>query len=68
VIFELGYFVGRMGRARVCVLHKDSVEILSDYQGVLYVAMDDGGAWKMRLAGELKNAGIEIDLNKAIDD
>jgi predicted nucleotide-binding protein len=65
VVFELGYFIGKMGRSKVCVLHKESVEILSDYQGVLYVPMDKQGAWRLRLVKELKSAGIEIDLNKA---
>ena len=63
VIFELGYFVGRLGRSRVCALHKGNVEILSDYQGVIYVPMDDAQAWQLRLAGEIKAAGIDVDLN-----
>ena len=47
VIFELGYFVGRLGRSRVCALHKGNVEILSDYDGVIYVAMDDPQGWRI---------------------
>ena len=66
VIFELGYFVGRLGRGRVCALHKGSVEIPSDYQGIVYVPMDDGGAWRLQLAKELKQAKFAVDLNKAI--
>jgi predicted nucleotide-binding protein len=64
VVFELGFFMGKMGRSRVCVLHMGSVEILSDYQGVLYVPMDKAGAWKTALARELRQAGIKVDLNK----
>lgn len=64
VVFELGYFIGKMGRSRVCVLYTESVEILSDYQGVLYVPMDTAGAWKTGLGKELRQAGIEVDLNK----
>lgn len=66
VILELGYFVGRLSRARVCALLKGSVEIPSDIHGVVYVTMDEGGGWKLKLASELKQAGIEIDLNKAL--
>lgn len=65
VIFELGYFLGRLDRAKVCALHKGNVEILSDYHGVIYISMDSGGAWKILLAKEIREAGIEIDLNKA---
>ena len=46
VVFELGYFLGRLGRERVCALTKGNVEIPSDYVGVVYIPLDDGG-WKM---------------------
>ena len=67
VIFELGFFVGKLGklgRARVGVLQKGDVEIMSDYQGVIYVDMDDTGGWRLQLANEIKNAGIDVDLNR----
>ena len=64
VILELGYFMGKLGRGSVCALYKEGVEIPSDYQGVLYIPMDTAGAWKMTLAKEIKNAGINVDLNK----
>lgn len=66
VIFELGYFVGRLGRNRVIVLYKEGVEIPSDYQGLLYIPMDAAGAWQKTLAKEIKNAGIEVDLNRVL--
>lgn len=66
VIFELGYFIGKLGRSRVCALYKEDVEIPSDYHGVVYLSMDAGESWKLALAREIKTAGIEIDLNKAI--
>ena len=65
VIFELGYFIGRIGRSRVCALHKGDVEILSDYEGVIYVSMDDPQGWRLLLAREIKAAGIDVDLNAA---
>ena len=64
VIFELGFFVAKLGRANVCLLHKGEVEMMSDYYGVIYVPMDDGGGWRLRLARELKSAGIDVDLNR----
>ena len=63
VIFELGYFTGKLGRPRVCALTKGTVEIPSDYYGVLYIPLDESGAWRMKLVQELKNAGFEIDAN-----
>lgn len=64
VIFEFGYFLGKLERSKVRILRKGNVEIPSDLQGVLYIPMDSAGAWRMALAKEIKNAGIEVDLNK----
>jgi predicted nucleotide-binding protein len=65
VWFELGLFVGALGRSHVCVLHKGSAEVLSDYQGVVYVPMDERDGWKIALARELKVIGLPIDMNLA---
>jgi predicted nucleotide-binding protein len=62
VIMELGYFMGRLGRNRVCALHKGGVELPSDYQGVLYIEMDEAGAWKSKLAQEFVQAKLLINL------
>lgn len=66
VIFELGFFIGKLGRKRVCALHQGETEILSDYKGVLFIEYDNKGAWKLKIARELKAAGIDIDLNRAV--
>jgi predicted nucleotide-binding protein len=63
VIMELGYFMGRLGRFRVCALHKGSVELPSDYQGVLYIELDPAGAWKAKLAQEFVQAKLPIELS-----
>jgi len=36
VIFEFGYFVGRLGRKRVCCLYTGEVSLPSDIQGLIY--------------------------------
>jgi predicted nucleotide-binding protein len=66
VILELGYFVGRLSRKRVCGLCKGSIEIPSDYHGVLYIPMDEAEGWKLKLAKEIKQSGLHIDLNLVI--
>jgi predicted nucleotide-binding protein len=63
VIFELGFFIGKLGTDRVCALHKSSVELPSDYAGIAYVSMDDTG-WQLNLARELKTAGFDVDMNR----
>ena len=66
VVLELGYFWGRLGRGRVCVLHKGGVELPSDMQGLLYVPMNSPDEWQLPLAREMKQVGLPIDLNKLV--
>ncbi|EOB6641797.1 nucleotide-binding protein [Vibrio vulnificus] len=60
VVFEHGYFIGRLGRSRVAALVKDSVETPNDISGVVYTPIDELGAWKMTLFNELQDAGYEV--------
>lgn len=65
VLLELGYFLGRLGRAKVCALKRGTVEIPSDFAGVVWESMD-GNSWKQALGRELEAAGHEIDWNKVM--
>lgn len=67
VIFELGFFVGVLGPERVTALIKGDVERPSDFDGVIYINLDDSGAWKQTLARELHAAGFEIDAKKLME-
>lgn len=60
VVFEHGYFIGRLGRGRVTALVKSPLETPNDISGVVYTEIDTAGAWKMRLFKELENAGYEV--------
>jgi predicted nucleotide-binding protein len=64
VILELGYFTGRLGRKRVCALMRGEVELPSDVLGVVYQTFDESGAWRFKLALELRAAGYAVDLNR----
>ncbi|WP_442838668.1 TIR domain-containing protein [Acinetobacter baumannii] len=66
VILELGYFMGKIGRERVCALKTDDLEIPSDYFGVVWTNFDSAGAWKFLLAKELKEVGYDIDISKLL--
>jgi len=60
VVFEHGYLIGKLGRECVCALVKGDVETPGDMSGVVYITMDEKGAWKMELAKEMENAGLTI--------
>ena len=66
VLLELGYFIAALGRQRVCTLAKGDLEIPTDFAGVVWEPLDDGGAWKTALARELKAAGYPVDWNKVM--
>ena len=66
VVLELGYFVGKLGRNRVCALHREPLELPSDVLGVVYVPLDEGGGWRLLVARELRQAGIDVDMNAAL--
>jgi predicted nucleotide-binding protein len=64
IVFQLGYFVGRLGLKRVCVLYTGGNETFVSDHGIQFLPMDSGNGWQLLLARHLKRAGIEIDLNK----
>ncbi|WP_241016283.1 nucleotide-binding protein [Paraburkholderia sp. Ac-20336] len=64
VLLELGYFIGKLGRDKVCALKRGEVDIPSDFAGVVWEKMDDANGWKLSLARELRAAGHDVDLNK----
>ena len=66
VLLELGYFIGRLGRDKVCALKRGTLEIPSDFAGVVWETMDSNGGWKQALARELEAAGHSIDWNKVM--
>jgi predicted nucleotide-binding protein len=66
VMWEYGYFVGRLNRARVCVLKKGDVKIPSDLEGIGWTSFDAIGGWHVELARELRGAGYSIDMNQVI--
>lgn len=60
VVFEHGYLIAKLGRSRVTAMVKGPVEIPNDISGVVYVGMDDLGAWQNQLKTELRSAGYSV--------
>ena len=63
VVFEHGYFVGKLGRNRVIALNKENMETPSDINGVIYIPMDSNEGWQTKILQELIKAGYTIDAN-----
>ncbi len=63
VVFETGYFMGKLGRENVVVLADNGIELPSDLSGVVYTSTKN---WQFDLLKELKEMGYAIDLNKLL--
>lgn len=57
VIFELGFFVGSIGRARVALIVDSGVEMPSDLSGVIYI---NRANWQSELYKAFVDAGYSI--------
>jgi predicted nucleotide-binding protein len=65
VVFELGFFIGKLGPANVAALVTGDVEKPSDFDGIAYISFDLNGHWKTDLARELHHAKVPFDPAKA---
>lgn len=61
VVFEAGYFMGKLGRKNVIIVADKNLELPSDMQGVVYT---DAGNWKTEVLQGLDKIGYAIDFNK----
>ena len=60
VVLELGMVLSRLGRPRVAILHKQSVELPSDIAGLIYIPFQERvDEVKTALFKELENAGYK---------
>lgn len=61
VIFEFGYFVGKLSRKNVCCIYKQGVRLPSDLNGLIYKqvskSVEEVGLFVMK---ELKNCGLNV--------
>lgn len=60
VILELGYFLAHLGQERVCALITPGLETPSDFDGIVYIRMDDEQRWQQELKRELLAANIPV--------
>jgi len=60
VILELGYFIAHLGQERVCALITPGLETPSDFDGIVYIRMDDRDRWRQELVRELHAAEMPI--------
>ena len=60
VIFEMGFFMSKLGRGKVLCLLQEGLEQPSDIKGIAYIKLDESGTWKEKLVYELERAGYDV--------
>ena len=63
VVFEHGYLIAKLTRAKVVPLVSGRIELPSDISGMVYV---DDASWREEIAKEMLAAGYGIDFNKLL--
>jgi predicted nucleotide-binding protein len=59
VVLEFGYFIGRLGRSKVCCLYKGDLELPSDMHGICYLPFNSSvEEVENTILGELRAAKI----------
>ncbi len=61
VLLELGYYIGRLGKSRVCALYKGQGKLPPDYNGIECLSINDSQVWRRLLTLELQDAGFELE-------
>lgn len=64
VVFEAGYFMGKLGRENVILIADSNIEVPSDLQGVVYTSKT---MWQTDVLRELKAIGYKVDFNKLFE-
>jgi predicted nucleotide-binding protein len=63
VVYEMGWFHGKLGRRSVITLIEDEIEAPTDATDVSDIRLDAEGTWRDQLGQQLRSAGLDIDLD-----
>jgi hypothetical protein len=63
MMLAIGFLLAIMGKQRIALVTDDAPDALA---GCAQFAPDEDGLWRLLLAREMKKAGLEVDLNRAL--
>jgi hypothetical protein len=68
VLLEVGFLFGAVGRRRLCFLIAGATPTLGAELDAVVTrhSMDDAGLWRLLLAREMRQAGLDVDMNRAL--
>lgn len=65
-MLAIGFMLGVLGRNRIACLVSADGDIPAPLKGVTRFEVEESGLWRLMLAREMKRAGLEVDLNRAV--
>lgn len=65
-LLEFGFLLGCVGRRRICLVVEGAPVLAPHWDGLPRHSMDEAGVWRLLLAREMRQAGLDVDLNRAL--
>lgn len=65
-MLAIGFMLAALGRSRIACLLSEEDRLPDVLKGATSIAVDEAGLWRLLLAREMKRAGLEVDLNRAV--
>jgi len=65
-LLAIGFLLAVVGRGRICVLASGTQASMPLLGAATRVEVDESGLWPLLLAREMKRAGLDVDLNRAM--
>ncbi|MBW8723255.1 MAG: hypothetical protein JF626_15795 [Polaromonas sp.] len=65
-MLAIGFMLAALGRNRIACLMSEDDTLPGVLKGATSITIDDSGLWRLLLAREMKRAGLEVDLNRAV--
>jgi hypothetical protein len=65
-MLAIGFMLAVLGRSRIACLQSGQAAVPALLQGATNITIDESGLWRLLLAREMKRAGLDVDLNRAL--
>ncbi len=65
-MLAIGFMLAVLGRNRIACLQSGEGALPTVLKGATTIAIDESGLWRLLLAREMKRAGLDVDLNRAL--
>ena len=65
-MLAIGFMLAALGRSRIACLLSEEDRLPDVLKGATSISVDETGLWRLLLAREMKRAGLDVDLNRAV--